>query len=71
MAKTFLTKWYTFQREYWTLFNEYLQSGGLWDIKWNYFENFYKFSLKILKTRNLDIIVQLQCLETILMRRNV
>jgi len=25
MAKTFLTKWYTFQREYWTLFNEYLQ----------------------------------------------
>jgi len=29
MAKTFLTKWYTFQREYWTLFNEYLQLGNI------------------------------------------
>jgi len=25
MAKKILTKWYTFQREYWTLFNKYLQ----------------------------------------------
>ena len=26
MAKKILTKWYTFQREYWTLFNEYLHT---------------------------------------------
>jgi hypothetical protein len=26
MAKKFLSKWYTFQRKYWTLFNENLQA---------------------------------------------
>jgi len=29
MAKKILTKWYTFQREYWTLFNEYLHPQWL------------------------------------------